>query len=241
VPDPVTLEHRATLDTFRRDTASKLAWLWLETFDVADVNGSWTRFSVSAVPLVQDGYELSTSDAVAYLRRFRRTQGVSGSLPMVPPPGLDRLRVRRSLEYTARITTLRGIQVGKTPTQAAEAALTRTLGASGRFLTEGSHATVRATVEADRQARGYTRVTAAEPCAFCAMLAARGPVYRTQSSASFRAHDHCACTAEPLYREYTPEPNVQQWADLYDRTAKGTPDPLNAFRRAYEGGLGVAA
>jgi hypothetical protein len=31
-------------------------------------------------------------------------------------------------------------------------------------------------------------------------LAARGPVYKSEQSADFQAHDHCGCAAEPFYR-----------------------------------------
>lgn len=48
-------------------------------------------------------------------------------------------------------------------------------------------------------------------CAFCRMLASRGNVYRTESSARFAAHDNCTCVAVPAFggaplpvRPYTP-------------------------------------
>lgn len=40
------------------------------------------------------------------------------------------------------------------------------------------------------------------PCGFCAMLASRGPVYKSSESAGIRAdryHDHCFCTCTPVF------------------------------------------
>lgn len=43
---------------------------------------------------------------------------------------------------------------------------------------------------------GWARVLAGETnCAFCAMLASRGPVYHSEGTASFDAHDGCDCGA----------------------------------------------
>lgn len=47
---------------------------------------------------------------------------------------------------------------------------------------------------------GWARVTTtAHPCVFCSMLASRGPVYHSDKTADFRAHDHCSCTAVLVY------------------------------------------
>lgn len=48
-------------------------------------------------------------------------------------------------------------------------------------------------------------------CPFCRMLASRGNVYRSETSATFAAHDNCTCVAVPAFggaplpvRPYTP-------------------------------------
>jgi hypothetical protein len=43
------------------------------------------------------------------------------------------------------------------------------------------------------------RVLGGAGCDFCQMLAGRGEVYSAET-ADFEAHDHCGCTAEPIYR-----------------------------------------
>lgn len=53
----------------------------------------------------------------------------------------------------------------------------------------------------DPRARGYQRYSrvSATGCGFCQMLASRGAVYRSESSASFGAHDNCKCVAVPAF------------------------------------------
>ena len=195
--DRLTVEHRQQVDQIRRSVAAQLALLWSDTFNTADIRGSWERFAAVALPIIADGYDLSAQDAQAYLRRFRRSAGVPGRAPFTAIPALSQVRVRKSLEFTARYMTLRGIQVGKTAQQAAQSALVRTIGSAGRFVSEGSHATVRESLKADPQARGWRRITDGDPCPWCGDQAAKGVVsvnYR------FGAHDHCSCSSAPAYR-----------------------------------------
>ena len=53
------------------------------------------------------------------------------------------------------------------------------------------------------------------PCGFCAMLASRGPVYKSSESAGIRAdryHDHCFCTCVPVFTSKHWEGKDQQVA-----------------------------
>jgi hypothetical protein len=68
-----------------------------------------------------------------------------------------------------------------------------------------------------RTATRWRRVTDGSPCGFCAMLASRGPVYRSQESAE-GYHAHCGCTAEPFDgdpAEWEPTPDEQRFIDAY--------------------------
>lgn len=61
---------------------------------------------------------------------------------------------------------------------------------------------------------GYARVLAGEVnCAFCAMLASRGAVYKTEQTAGFEAHDNC----------------------VVEGTLVAGPDTEAGFRRAFKG------
>lgn len=110
-------------------------------------------------------------------------------------------------------------------------------------------------------ALGYMRITKAKPCAFCLMLASRGPVYREdsfdQSNVRFtgpgqhKVHDTCGCTLRPLF-----ERGEENWTDTArkadDVWRNGTGKPgekppasysgqeaINAFARATRA-LGIA-
>lgn len=98
-------------------------------------------------------------------------------------------------------------------------------------------------LEGDREARGWARVTRANACSFCRMLATRGAVYKTERSANFRAHvkdesggGTCQCTVEPLFgAKYEPPAHTRADQQLWSESTgddRGSTNKLNAFRRA---------
>ncbi|MFC7330812.1 hypothetical protein [Marinactinospora rubrisoli] len=97
----------------------------------------------------------------------------------------------------------------------------------------------------DRRALGYARrLTGASNCAFCTMLASRGPVYRSADSALLRSegrgrnavatgepfHDHCDCEIVGVFRRDDWEGRDQylELSRLWDKHANGT---LRDWRR----------
>lgn len=82
-------------------------------------------------------------------------------------------------------------------------------GGAQRRVANFSRQTVMGSSYADPQATGWQRVGSGE-CAFCAMLIGRGEVY-SEASADFASHDHCNCSAVPVFggesrpvKPYTP-------------------------------------
>ena len=65
----------------------------------------------------------------------------------------------------------------------------------------------------DREAIGWSRVTRPGACKFCLMLAGKGSVYRSESTAIFAAHGNCHCAARPEFRngEHGPEATAIQY------------------------------
>ena len=65
----------------------------------------------------------------------------------------------------------------------------------------------------DQDAIGWSRVARAGACKFCLMLAGKGSVYRSESTAIFAAHGNCHCAARPEFRngEHGPEANAIQY------------------------------
>jgi hypothetical protein len=132
---------------------------------------------------------------------------------------------------------------GRTLEEAFAAALALTLGTAYRYTADGGRFTIQNTAEHDRTALGWARVTDGNPCYFCAMLASRGPVYKSQSSALLRAdgrkyHNGCGCTAEPVYNRDQPWPgDARRYQQLWKTSTAGLRGKaaINAFRRAHEG------
>lgn len=94
----------------------------------------------------------------------------------------------------------------------------------------------------DSNALGFARaLSGAENCAFCLMLASRGPVYKTAKSATLRAdgetfHPRCDCIAVPVYDSANWPGRDEYLAaqKLWKSATAGYSgkDALNALRRA---------
>lgn len=129
--------------------------------------------------------------------------------------------------------------------------LIEVMGAATKQIVNGQRDAVDKMRAADRVAIGYQRVVrSATPCAFCIMLASRGPAYHSTESAervvqasAKRAvgepyHDNCRCTSKPSYSETEPwagdnlsfRIDWQKYTEGLDRK-----DALKRFRRYIEG------
>lgn len=125
-------------------------------------------------------------------------------------------------------------------------------GAFGRHVLNGSRETAYRTSQRDHRALGYARVLVGDKnCAFCAMLASRGPDYKSKESAKFtgttrrrgtrppgmRYHDWCDCGIEVVYSDdYEMLGNAGDLYDLWTASTRGLSGKaaFNAFRQAYE-------
>ena len=92
-----------------------------------------------------------------------------------------------------------------------------------RGVLNGGRNTIRASSRANVRAFGWLRVSDGNPCAFCAMLVGRGPVYKAET-VGFRSHDYCGCTAEEFYGEkwsdWEPTGEEARWRDVYFEVAE---------------------
>ena len=88
----------------------------------------------------------------------------------------------------------------------------------------------------DQDALGWSRVARPGACKFCVMLAGKGSVYRSESTAIFAAHKNCHCAARPEFKggEHGPEATVIQYVASSKRAKSDTAqDARNARVRAY--------
>lgn len=88
-----------------------------------------------------------------------------------------------------------------------------------------------------REGVRWARHASANACQFCKMLATRGDVYKTESTA-MKSHDNCHCIAVPVRSNDTfePAPYVADWEKQYvaARRESGSGDPkaiLAAWRQ----------
>lgn len=193
----LTKGHRTAQLALRALALRQVLEIW-PAFDVEDAARSWPPVEAALLAVIGERRAVSTSLAAGYFEAYRRAEGVGG----VPSPVLSVFdegaidRARTSLQVTGYVTTerLRALKHA----DPARVALVRVSGAVTRHVLDGGRETLLASVRGDRRARGWARVTSAEPCEFCAMLASRGAVY-TATSGAFQAHDHCGCALEPTY------------------------------------------
>jgi hypothetical protein len=214
-------------------TALELRELW-RLVDLENLDSTVPTWMAAVQRLVTDRHSASIAVATRYFAAFRVAeygQPYTGTLPV---PGMSTEALQTSLLVTGPIRIRQALSQGRTLTEAGNLALVDSTAAATRHALNGGRDTLTGAVTQDQRALGWARVTSVKPCAFCAMLASRGPVYR-EATARFQAHDSCRCTAEPVYRRNAPWPGrSQQWADLYKTQASTASDPTSAFRRAYE-------
>lgn len=104
----------------------------------------------------------------------------------------------------------------------------------------------------DKRVLGWARVTDGNPCAFCAMLAARGAVYKSRATAEVarsdtppvdpmdlsRYHNGCHCQMVPVYdRADFLTPESRRLSEEWRETTRGLSgaDARRAWRRHIEG------
>lgn len=233
----LTEAHRAAQLRLRARTAAEIGRL-MRGLNLNAVGVSWARIEPRIAAVIAAGNRASARLTADYVGAFRAAENVPGSSPPTvlagPPPAGQVIGNLRILGpgVARRLAVER-------PADAMRVVLSNVEGEASRLVLNGGRDTLVETIRRDPRALGYTRVTDGSPCAFCAMLAARGPVYRADSVA-FEAHRKCGCVGEPVYRPDQPWPgSAERWRDLYDevKAAGGTSAAIRAeFRRRYDAG-----
>lgn len=227
----LTRQHRQRQLALRAAVIRDLTLLWpLWTLDDFD---SFDRFVAAAVPLIRARHRDAAGIAANYFRAFRTVEGIDGEVtPQIAErPPVEKVAV--SMRATGLTATAKALQAGKSPQAARHNGFVRMSGAATRHTLTGAHDTIIRSAGTDRRARGWQRITSGSPCAFCAMIASRGPVFSSDGG-SFNAHDHCGCTAEPVYEGSSMPGRNRRFQQLWDEATSGETDQMNAFRRAYE-------
>jgi hypothetical protein len=244
----LTRAHHAAQLAVRAGSIANLVKLW-RIVDPTDLRNTIDVFVEAAVLLAGSGFDESAGTAQRYYSLFRRVEG--GARDNLPQRAPLRRPAAAALADELRGASLKGIltarRAGMSVEQAGERGFVRAAGALAKLVLAGGRRTILTMAGADRTALGWVRVTDGDPCAFCRMLAARGPVYKTQAGAEFVPHDGCGCSAEPFFRGSAPPEQAAEYARQWQAAqaqarssgtmSEGTSnDALNNYRRYLAGG-----
>lgn len=249
-----SLRYRGIQALMAARMAQRVLQVWRDLMNPAKVDASWLAVRGALVPIVEQGRQQSADLARAAYGDARREasaeEGMAedGFRPQGPLP-LLLSRLESALDVTGPVEFKKAIAAGKPPQQAMEAAAVRMVGTTQYLALEGGRQVMQRSIEVDERATGWARVTDGDPCAWCAMLASRGPVYKSDRTGGrdqnarfvgdgeFKYHDHCACQAWPSFTN--DEPFIGVAEKLYDdwlRTTRGRggKHAVNAFRSWWE-------
>ena len=196
---------------------------------------SYQAFERALVLLVQSRSVQSAALAAHYYEMFRAAESpVHQAVRTVSLAAVrDEEKIRAAIGATTRGSVYKSLAAGQTYETVMRNALVNVSGAVSRDVLAGGRDTIFAEERRDPRTTGVARITGAAPCAFCAMLASRGPVYMSAESAGqiegqeMDWHPHCDCSIEVAYEGY--EMNARSLAQREQwKQSDGT---LNGFRR----------
>jgi hypothetical protein len=223
----LTEAHRLQQLALRASVVRDVAKLW-PMWQPSDP-ASYEAFETAMALLVQSRSEHSWALAARYYEMFAGLESPGAEVKAAVQVAAARsaAQIKAAVSATSRAAVYSALGAGQTYEQAMANGLVQVSGAASRLVLDTGRETVIEAVKRDRRALGWARVTDAAPCAFCAMLSGRGPVY-SKGTAGFAAHDHCGCTAEPVFSYASEWPGrgrefQRRWAE-----SDGT---LNGFRR----------
>ena len=188
-----------------------------------------------AVPAITSAFgEVSATVAADWYDDLRASAPRSGRVPsfsatLAEPVGAE--VVAASVRFAA----------GRLFTDTPAAAGDVLAGAVQRHVLAPGRATVSQSVARDPWRARWARVPSGRACAFCTMLASRGPIYASEESAGGMGdyHDHCGCTAtpvwpnDPLPEGYDPDALYADYQGAVDEVGNSsdTPAILAAMRQ----------
>lgn len=176
------------------------------------------------VPDLVDTYNPMSAEIAA---SFYEETRVAANVPephtviLAPTPNADTLQNRLSWAVAPLFRTKNAVDHGlihageRAPDP--DLALSRLTSATQLDVAAGARDTIDLNVSEDRGRPKFARHASANACAFCALMAARGSVYRTAESAGRDYHSHCHCVAYPVFPGESDDaaPYVATWDRAY--------------------------
>jgi len=231
-------------ESFRQQQAFQVAWLLLQIIglwgllDLRNVISSWPQVRTAIAAIIAEQSQVMGQLGNAYYLQARAAAGILAlppalSVPAAPSPQL----IKATLDSTGPYSLLARIKQGRDVPEAAQVTGAIVGAAATRLIQNGARTAVLQAVQQDSAAVAWYRVTAADPCGFCAMLASRGPVFRTAQSAGFKAHSRCRCSAAACFSKQ--DAKALRDNDLYRQWKQvtrgyGGQDAIRVWRRYWD-------
>lgn len=193
--EQLTTAYRRQNLSLQAATVRDLLRLW-PALDWKRLDSTYPAWALAVGQLVATNRRTSAQLAAAYLQAFRAAKGVDGPNPVLVAD-LDAAQMATALRVTSVVAVKKASVAGAAPTAAMQSAFVQSSGAMSRLVLDAGRDTVLTNLKAD--GARWRRVTSGRACSFCQMLAGRGDVY-SRDTVDFHSHDHCGCTAEPVYR-----------------------------------------
>lgn len=229
----LTEAHRLAQTRLGAQTVQQMLTAW-RLVDPAELDATVEGWLRIAVPLVRSQKQASARLASAYLRTYRTLEVGPGRFTPALADTLDAQRALTSLTVTGPVKVKQATARGLGLERASALGRDGTARAAMRLALDGGRTTITDSLAVDSQAHGWARATSGSPCAFCALLAGRGPAY-SEETVSFEAHDGCSCFAEPVYDTEGDWPaGSRRYAELYQQAKAADGDTASNFRQLVE-------
>lgn len=193
-------------------------WDTLKPNDIDGTREDWLALELALVGY----YDRESADlAGEYLTQYRQVEGAPG--PIVDLDAFDAGTAARSLDgYGPGAILHRVARQGVAVVDAKDASLLNFQGAVQRQVLQGGRRVIDRSALANPRSRGWRRVTDGDPCAFCALVASRGPVYQSEATArgGRRYHIACGCTVEEVIGDWRPTEAERRYDDAYGAAAQ---------------------
>lgn len=246
-PDAVlaaSAAYQAQQVTLREKFARQFLALWpvLDKLHVGKSSPDWLRLAIGLIAQWRDAS--SMLGAEHFVKMHEIQTGLQTSRPPLAPD-LPNIAIVKDLLWAgpgelkrSRLMGLADGVDGLPNVRADQRAQLLSTEVASKLVLSGGRDTTVAAVHADKRALGFMRVPDDDPCYFCAMLASRGPVYKTAESAGELNdwHPDCDCHVEAIFTRNAAIPAASKgYADLWKTSTAGKSgqEAINAFRAAY--------
>lgn len=229
-----------------RDLSTELATTYLDAFRKVELSGLVDAADLDPTDPLTVPMDILEDMVAEDLLEAEDLENMASSLvESLPSPG----QLAKELHSSGAAVAKKKLAAGSDTTEAVDVAAKAVAAKAVQQVADGGRSPLLEETERGTHACvGYARVVDDNPCPFCAMLASRGAVYRSDSfedsnglfsgDGRFKVHPGCGCTLEPIYggriTGLPPESKklMEEWAEI----AAGHEDPWGAWRRYKQSG-----